>query len=144
MRPGDTSDVLKPFLMSENVSELFSLGSSSAHVFLRKKGGEIGFCGWNEEGQLGNGSTSTPSKIQTKNKIGGIKSSEIESFFSNNFAFFIPTTRGEVFSTGGGRYSGHSKSKLKLTKLEFPEEENVIGIVSGYFHTVFMTSQGQI
>ena len=144
VKPGDTSDVFDPFLMSEDVSELFSLGSSGRHIFFRKKGGEIGFCGHNFEGQLGNGNNFNITGIQTLKELGGIKSSEIKSIFSNYNASFILTIEGEVFSTGKGEYSGFSGQMLSWTKLEFPEGEKVVDITCGYEHTLFMTSQGRI
>ena len=129
--------------MSENVSELFSLGSCSNHFFFRKQGGEIGFCGFNGYGQLGAGTLEVLESFQIKEEIEGIKSSEIVSILSNYWASFLLTTRGKVFSAGLDEYSGHSEKKLQFTQLGFSEEEKVIDIACGCYQTVFMTSQGQ-
>ena len=141
---GGTSHVLSPFLMSEDVSELFPMSSSSTHIFFRKNGGEIGFCGSNEWGQLGTGSTLDVIDIQTKKEIGGLKTSEIKIIVSNWFVFFLLTTKGEVFSTGTEGYSGHSENKLQFTQLRFPEEKEILNISCSLYYTVFLTSQGHI
>ena len=146
VRPGDTLDDFKPFLMSEDVSELFPLGSSSSHIFFRKKGGEIGFCGRNYEGQLGVRTIDNENvtKIRVCKEIRRIKSSEIKSIFSSFYASFILTTEGDVFSAGEGEYSGFPEQQRYFDKLKFPEGEKVIDITCGYEHALFMTSQGRI
>ena len=141
VQPGNIQFIFQPFLMTENVLELFSLGSSSRHIFFRKLG-EIGFCGENGNGQLGIGTRSNVTEIQTRDEIGGIKPSDIRIITSNEYASFILTTGGEVFSTGEVGYSGHSEEKLQFTKIMLPAEENVVDIVYGLHHTVFMMSQG--
>ena len=128
----------------EEVSELFPLGSSSFHIFFRKKGGEIGFSGDNNYGPLGTGSSLDVIDIQTKKEIRGLKTSEIKTIVSNWFVFFLLTTKGEVFSTGTEGYSGHSENKLQFTQLRFPEEKEILNISCSLYYTVFLTSQGHI
>ena len=149
VKEGTVEDILEPSLISEDVTELFSLGSCCEHVFFRKNGGEIGSMGHNGRGQLGTGSTQEATDLLLRTQLGPIDSSEVKYIFSNWHASFVLTTQGEVYSAGELFYCGRASASESYmerasnyyTKLPF--SEGIVNITCGHEHTLFMTETGK-
>ena len=146
VKPGESNNQTKMNLITNEVDELFPLGTSSYHIFFKKKGGEIGFLGRNDEGQVGNGTTEHVREIQILNSIKSgpeeIDLSDIKNIFTFLWATFILTTKGEVFTSGRQFSCGFPEKKLNFFQMDFPER--VIDICGGGYHNLFLSESGKV
>ncbi|KAJ5078141.1 claret isoform a [Anaeramoeba ignava] len=148
----------KPILIMKNVSKVFS-GASSEHVFLLNSNQELFGCGRNNHGSLGLGFRKK--KIRKLTKIQNIPKGEIIDIqCGDSYSIMLIENENEnenqnenlkrkLYSCGNYIYNGLDKNQntYEFTEIKsslFENDDNIIDISCGYYHTLILTSKGKL
>ncbi|KAJ5073609.1 btk-binding protein-related [Anaeramoeba ignava] len=149
----------KPILMMKNVSKIFS-GNTSNHVFLLNSNQELFGCGNNEQGQLGLRKSIKEDTIQKLTKIQNIPKGKIIDIQGGNKHSIMlienqnqnenENPKRKLYSCGYYEYNGFGKkyqNTYEFTEIKsslFENNDNIIEISVGYFHTLILTSNSKL
>jgi alpha-tubulin suppressor-like RCC1 family protein len=132
------------FFNNINIKDV-STGSTHTLV-LTEEGSVYGF-GYDGKGELGRGNTNNVGHFDPG--LATILSSYNVSYIHGGYqrSFFI-TTDNKVYSVGMGNYgqlgNGHFQNKTELQHISFFDTINIIKIVSGTYHTLFLSENGNV
>ncbi|KAJ5075707.1 regulator of chromosome condensation [Anaeramoeba ignava] len=145
----------KPILMMKNVSKIFS-GICSKLVFLLNSNQELFGCGLNDYSQIGlRKSRRKKREIQKLTKIKNIPKGKIIDIQCGGFHSIMSienenqNPKRKLYSCGDYIYNGLGKNEdtYKFTEIKsslFENDDNIIEISVGYFHTLILTSKSKL
>ncbi|KAJ5078137.1 rcc1 repeat-containing protein [Anaeramoeba ignava] len=144
----------KPILMMKNISKVFS-GTPSSFVFLLNSNQELFGCGKNNHSSLGLGFRKK--KIRKLTKIQNIpKGKIIDIQCGSDYSIMLIENENEnenpkrkLYSCGYYPYNGLGKDNdtYEFTEIKsslFENDDNIIDISVGYYHTLILTSKGKL
>jgi RCC1 and BTB domain-containing protein len=115
------------------------------HVLVLTKSGECYSCGRNSEGQLGNGTT-TQSNVF--NKIDGLVNKSVNDISCGHLHSIVLLQTGELYAFGfnskGELGVGNNTNQLIPTLINGLNNEKIIAISCGAYHSLALTESGQL
>ena len=110
------------------------------HNLVLKKDGTVWSWGWNDYGQLGDGS------FESKNKPVQAKIKNIVKVSSGGLHSVALTTEGTVFAWGANSFSqlGKSSNRNYATPVKIFALKNIVSVVAGDMHSIAVKANGTV
>ena len=116
---------------------------------------ELYAVGHNHDGGMGNGKQdNTKSDINDKNALVNFPGGTITAIYSSNYQdhrTYIIDENGSVYASGHNAYGqlgvGDTNNRTSFTQITFPyldEDEVIVKVAIGNYHTLFLTSGGSV
>ena len=117
---------------SKDISEIKEVSAGRYHTMLLNNNGEVYATGYNNNYQLGNGSSSTKSYIIAMTDVDGSVMSNVKHIYASGDTSFVITNKGELYSCGYNNYGQlvqrNTTNLSRFTKVDIDVSVNDIAL----------------